>query len=263
MTGTLRRGQTIAPHCNGVLRLSGSERVHNVCNSCKECTRSPYFQYAALRKEAPRQEYSIISDLMKAIYGLDYVAINGGSQYVGVGFFDMTTSPGTCVDVQNLQFDMADTTSPDSISTAAVAAINTYATGQGYNMSDGIFSCFSAASAIPMQVSGVAKTGYYAVVAAPSVAGGSGVARFYVDTNGDGTGTAPSAIFSASLQAVVVNSTASYLPQSITVDTNRKYIDVKMGQLATGLAGIIPILTGAVANAANGTVVNCLVLVQK
>lgn len=119
---------------------------------------------------------------------------------------------------------------------------------------------------IPMYVSGVAKTGYYAVVGAPSVAGGAGVARFYIDSNGDGTGTAPSAVFSSSLQAVVWNSTAAYIPQSITVDTNRKYIDVKMGTLnfSTGLAGILSVLTGAsIANAANGTTVNCLVLVQQ
>lgn len=120
-----------------------------------------------------------------------------------------------------------------------------------------------AASAVPMYVSGVAKTGYYAVVAAPAVAGGAGVARFYIDSNGDGTGTAPSAVFTGSLQAVVPSSTATYQLQSFTVDTNRKYIDVKMGTLSTGLAGIIPILTGAIGNTANGTAINCFVLVQK
>lgn len=246
-----QRRQTIAPHAHGVLRLPAL------------AVRSPYFQRSDLKKIGAGRDIRFISGLMKAIYGLDYVAINGGPQYVGVGFFDMTTTPGTCVDVQNLQLDMPTATSPDTLAAAAAAVINTYATLQGYNMSDGIFSCFANTSVLANYVSGVAKTGTYTVTAAPVVAGGAGVARFYIDSNGDGTGTAPSEVYTSSLQAVVVNTTASYLPQSMTVDTNKKYIDVKMGQLATGLAGIIPILTGAVANAANGTVVNCLVLVKK
>lgn len=146
---------------------------------------------------------------------------------------------------------------------AVVSAVLAYCTLNSITLTaDSIFFEEASIEPLPMRVSGVAKNGCYPIVAAPTVAGGAGVARFYIDSNGDGTGTAPSAVYTASLQAVVVNSTASYLPQSITVDTNRKYIDVKMGQLATGLAGIIPILTGAVANAANGTVVNCLVFVQ-
>jgi hypothetical protein len=117
-----------------------------------------------------------------------------------------------------------------------------------------------------MQISGVAKTGGYLVSASPTVAGGAGVARFYVDSNGDGTGTAPSEVEVSTLQAVVINTTAAYLPQSVTVDTNRKYIDIKMGFLSfsTGLAGLLNVITGAsVGNAANGTTVNCLVYVKK
>lgn len=119
---------------------------------------------------------------------------------------------------------------------------------------------------VPMYVSGVAKTSYYAVVGSPTVAGGSGVARFYIDTNGDGTGTAPSEVYSGSLQAVVINSTTVYAPTAVSVDTNRKYIDVTMKSLtfATGLAGILNVLTGAsLAAAVNGTTVNCFVLVKQ
>lgn len=150
-------------------------------------------------------------------------------------------------------------TDPTVYFAKAVTLIQAYAALANYTLAVGDITM-----AVPSlaRVSGVSKMNLFPIMASPAVAGGSGVARFYIDSNGDGTGTAPSAVYTASLQAVVVNTTASYLPQSITVDTNRKYIDVKMGQLATGLAGIIPILTGAVANAANGTVVNCLVFVQ-
>lgn len=265
MSKTLRRYQTTAPLGLGVLSLIGSEITLNYFKSTlKKPVISPYFQRSDFEEEAPGQEYSIILDLMKAIYGLDYVAINGGNQYVGVGFFDMTTSPATCIDVQNLQVDMAGATGPDTLGTAAIAAINTFATSQSYSLSDGIWPVFSVAGIIPpMVVSGVAKANSYAVVGSPTVAGGAGVVRFYIDSNGDGTGTAPSAVFTGSLQAVVPSSTATYQLQSFTVDTNKKYIDVKMGTLSTGLAGIIPILTGAIGNTANGVAVNCFVLVQK
>lgn len=115
-------------------------------------------------------------------------------------------------------------------------------------------------------VGGVAKTGTYAVAAAPVVAGGAGVARFYVDTNGDGTGTAPSEIEIATLQTVVTNTTLGYVPQSFTVDTSRKYIDVKMGALSfSGLTILGQTVLGAqsIANAANGITVNCFVIVKQ
>lgn len=130
--------QTIGRHAHGSLRLSGS----------KTSVLSPYFQMKDLRKEATRQEYSFILVIMKAIYGLDYVAIQGGNQYVGVGFFDTTTNPATCTDVQNLQIDMGDQSGPDTLATAAIAAITTYATAQGYTLSGGIWPVFSVASAV-------------------------------------------------------------------------------------------------------------------
>lgn len=190
-----------------------------------------------------------------------------GKLFVYARYMDGATE----VSNYGVEFDITGASVEQDIFTGATNAVNTYAGTQGWTLSSGIVFPYLSTSqinalippAIPMYVNGVAKTGYFAVVGSPSVAGGSGVARFYIDTNGDGTGTAPSEVYAASLQAVVVNSTASYLPQSVTVDTNRKYIDVKMGQLATGLAGIVPILTGAVSNAANGTVVNCFVLVKK
>lgn len=118
----------------------------------------------------------------------------------------------------------------------------------------------------PMLVGGVAKTNTYSVAAAPTVAGGAGVVRFYTDSNGDGTGTAPSEIELFTLQAYVVNTSAVYVIGSISVDTNRKYIDITMKSLAftTGLAGLLSVITGAsLANAANGTAVNCFVIVKK
>lgn len=139
-------------------------------------------------------------------------------------------------------------TSPSDVATAIAAAIA------------------ALPSALPMLVSGVAKANTYPIVGAPSVAGGAGVARFFIDSNGDGTGTAPSAVFASSLQAVVVNASNVYIPSSVTVDTNRKYIDVGLKELtfASTILSLINVLTGASLGAApNATVVNCFVLVQK
>lgn len=202
---------------------------------------------------------------MKAVYGVDFIAINGGNCAVGVAFFDSST-PANCVDVQNLMFDMGDATDSASMETAIIAVINTYATAQSYTLSDGIVGLFNSDLNLPMIVGGVAKTNTYSVAAAPTVAGGAGVVRFYTDSNGDGTGTAPSEIELFTLQAYVVNTSAVYVIGSISVDTNRKYIDITMKSLAftTGLAGLLNVITGAsLANAANGTAVNCLVTVKK
>lgn len=158
----------------------------------------------------------------------------------------------------------------DDFEAAAAAAQAAYATAQGYSITNNepwyehVLTAVGAA--LPMYVNGVAKIGTFPVVASPSVAGGSGVVRFYIDSNGDGTGTAPSEVYAGSLQAVVVNSTTVYQISSVSVDTNRKYIDITMRALtfATGLAGLISVVTGAsLANAANGTVVNCFVVVKK
>lgn len=158
-----------------------------------------------------------------------------------------------------------------TIQSAAVSAINSFCSSNSLPAPsiDWLITTppdLAAITPLPMYVSGVAKTGYYAVVGAPSVSGGSGVARFYIDTNGDGTGTAPSAVFTSSLNAMVLNSSNVFVPASITVDTSRKYIDISMKYqtFGTGLAGLLSVITSAVISAApNGTVVNCFVLVQQ
>lgn len=251
---TLQRTQPIAPHCNGTLRLSGLI--------------SPYFQLTPARKRNPLRDIKIIPSTMilKALVSGWSIGGNVPNLDVYLESDDGTLSVSVIIPVTYAYSD-TDLT----LQAAANGMITSFCTGLGLPapIIDWLattptdLAAAIAASAVPMYVSGVAKTGYYAVVAAPAVAGGAGVARFYIDSNGDGTGTAPSAVFSGSLQAVVPSSTATYQLQSFTVDTNRKYIDVKMGTLSTGLAGIIPILTGAIGNTANSTVVNCFVLVQK
>lgn len=166
------------------------------------------------------------------------------------------------------------TTEQQLINTSA-AAVTADATSLGYTLTNGIIWPFTttdqvnailASSSLPMYVNGVAKTGYYAVVASSTVAGGSGVERFYIDSNGDGTGTAPSEVYTSSLQAVVWNSSSVYISESISVDTNRKYVDVTMGRLnfTNAIVSLISVLTGVSIGAApNGTVVNNFVLVKR
>lgn len=165
-------------------------------------------------------------------------------------------------------------TTQGQIQSAALTAIQAFAVANSFTYSvvlktfdlDADVNSLISASALPMYVSGTQKANTYPIVAAPTVAGGSGVARFCIDSNGDGTGTAPSEVYADSLQAVVYSTTGNYVIQSVTVDTNRKYIDVKMGVLTftTGIAGLLNVLTGAtIGNAANGTAIKCTVFVKK
>lgn len=227
------------------------------------CVRSPYLGLLSPQRVGKRAGIPNILVIMITAY------INGytpdSPMDVALLIYDST---GVNTAGYNIPVALSNGTQSADLDSEVEAAINTYLTNQGVPTPGSFVWTVAtpaqvAAAILPMQVGAVKKSGFYPVVASPTVAGGVGVARFFVDSNGDGTGTAPSEIELASLQAVVVNTTASYLPQSMTADTNRKYIDVKMGQLATGLAGIIPILTGAVANAANGTIVNCTVFVKK
>jgi hypothetical protein len=181
------------------------------------------------------------------------------------------------------------------------AAVQSYAAGQGYSIGTPVWPwasnkdiaaatstlasvsqvnslIASATSSLasdlsqPMYVNGTSKTGYYAVTASSTVSGGSGVVRFYVDTNGNGTGTAPSEIYLSSLSAQVWSAGAPFYPGTVTVDSNRKYIDIGMKQMSvTTATGLINLLGGGAsfvtgltpANAADGTVVNAFVLVKK
>lgn len=122
---TLQRHQTIAPHCNGTLRLTG-------------LIPSPYTK--ELNGIGPVRNTKLFLTYMKAIAGLDY-AVSGGAQYVGVAFFD----GNTFVDAQNIPFDMADATDAAGLISAAESAINTYATGQSYSLTEGIFWTYAKA----------------------------------------------------------------------------------------------------------------------
>lgn len=259
MQATQRR-QTKAPQGLGVLSLLAFGRIAGA-------VRSPYFQTTATRKEASRN-IPFIPEHMNLKALITGYTISGPQPNVSLFFEsdDSSIEVGTVLPVSIAYGD-----NDVAIQAKIATVINTFCSSNSLPTPtiDWLFTTPTdlaaaiAASALPMYVSGVAKTDYFAVVGAPAVAGGAGVARFYIDSNGDGTGTAPSAVFAPSLQAVVPSSTATYQMQSYTVDTSRKYIDVKMGTLSTGLAGIIPILTGAIGNSVNSTIVNCFVLVQK
>lgn len=137
--------------------------------SVKAAVLSPFSRRDFMKEVGTGRDINI-SEIMKAIYGLDYYAIVSGSQFVGVGFFDTTTSPATCIDVQNLQLNMADAAGTTALATVAVAAINAYATSQGYTLSDGIWPVFNSTDAI------IAPSSYQTIVSqtgtsAPAVSG--------------------------------------------------------------------------------------------
>lgn len=75
---TLRRYQTTAPHCNGILSLIGSTLSANqpmVSHTSKKYAKSvvsPYFQRSDFEEGAPGQEYSFISDLMIKLFYANY-----------------------------------------------------------------------------------------------------------------------------------------------------------------------------------------------
>lgn len=190
----------------------------------------------------------------------------GNNYRVRVGFNDSGTGVGPTTFL--IPFSSV-TTFPDDLPALIVAGVNTVCDDNSLTRPDTFQYTDAIAQlviSIPMVVSGIAKTNTYPVVGAPTVAGGAGVARFFIDSNGDGTGTAPSEVYTSSLQATVFNTTLGYVPQSFTVDTSKKYIDVKMGSLSfSGLTILGQTVLGAqsVANAANGIVVNCSVFVKK
>lgn len=138
----------------------------------KAAVLSPFSRRDFMKEVGTGRDTNISTSMAttKAVYGLDYVAIIGGDSYVGVGFFDLTTSPATCTDVQNLRIDMGDATGTSALSGAAISAINTYATSQGYTLSNGIWPVFNSTDAI------IAPSSYQTIVtqtgtSAPAVSG--------------------------------------------------------------------------------------------
>lgn len=268
---TLRRWQTIAPDAHRILRLPGSVKGGD---QFVTPLLSPYFQMKDLREEAPGRDIQFI-----LVFMANRIGLVCGFQSEGTGLDILVNSwdvltPFTNHGTDLIYFDSTGLTTPAAIYAAGIVAANAFATANGFVYSSFINEFTTAsdvnslidAATSAMIVGGVAKANTYAVASAPAVAGGSGVVRFYTDSNGDGTGTAPSEIELSTLQAYVVNTSAVYVIGSISVDTNRKYIDITMKALtfATGLAGLLSVITGAsLANAANGTSVNCFVIVKK
>lgn len=265
---TTRRRQTTAPHGHGVLGLPGSENGINVRLNLVDWNYilSPYFQMkGSVRKKAPGRDKNILVTMKAIINSYAFHSVPTIGTAVNVGFFSGADFiANDIVPILGVNFDTDDLATATVSSVIAWASTNSYGTLTSNDIIGVDFK--PILSSPPMIVSGVAKTGTYAVAASPVVAGGSGVARFYVDSNGDGTGTAPSEIETATLQAVVLNTTLGYVPQSITVDTNRKYVDIKMGTLSfTGVTvlGLNVLGSQGITNAANGIVVNCLVIVKQ
>lgn len=208
-----------------------------------------------------------ISTTMKAIF-LSFGEDQSNVPTALTGNYQVQDSTGQPIDFVTVYPIYSGGESFPQLRALADTAFLAYAASKSYGMTqadiEGPTDGF--ALALPMLVSGVAKLNTYSIAAQPTIAGGAGVARFYTDSNGDGTGTAPSEIEISTLQAYVVNGSAVYGIGAVTVDTNRKYIDITMKTLsfASTILSLITVLTGATFGAAaNGIVVNCFVIVKK
>lgn len=243
------RYQTEARHAHGGLGLLA-------------CTPSPYTRDMSGIGHVGRNT----NKFLRMIAIVEQIDSTLNSYRVRVGFNDSGTGLGPTTFL--IPFSSV-TTFPDDMPALVTAGVNqvcddnSLARPDSYQYTDIVAQFITA---VPMMVAGVAKSSTYAVVGAPAVAGGAGVARFYIDSNGDGTGTAPSEVYASSLQAVIVNSTSSYVLTGVSVDTNRKYIDVTMKALTFAgitVAGIGVLGSQSLVAAANATVVNCSVFVKK
>lgn len=208
---------------------------------------SPYYPRA----------WGIQQTTMKVI--VDSLRYNGGSDVVADIFF-YNESDGSYVDSTTFNVPRTDVVRMGLLFDNIKTNVLSYASSNSYSI--------TALDIIwPMPIgfsSGVEKLGIVPYVSSATVAGGAGVVRFYLTDDGTSTGNAAfSEIDTDSIQVQVFNSSAVYVPASVTVDTNKKYIDVTMNKLnfTTGLAGILSVLIGAALGpAANGTVVKCLVM---
>lgn len=268
----VRHRQTIERDAHRALRLPVSEYLEEIENpigisgdaSKTLGYRSPYFRIleSAHGKVGTGRDISLISLTMKAV--IQGISNNGATAQIDYAIFDNSNA---YVASSTVWVSLATATDSDSVVALLAAAVAADSVTIGHTVTAAnVLIPGGLPAALPMYVSGVAKTGYFAVVGAPVVAGGAGVARFYLDTNGDGTGTAPSEVYAPSLQAIIVNASAAYVVTAVTVDTNRKYIDVTMKAVTFSgvtVVGISVLGSQSLVAAANGTSVNCLVLVKK
>lgn len=173
-----------------------------------------------------------------------------------VAFTDGTNN---IIDAELLNVNVNAVNTMGDVMAVAEAAILAYATAASYTL--------AATDIIWMEPvaesSGTQKLGTFPYTSSAAVAGGAGVVRFYLTTDGTSGGAAVfTTIDPDSVQIQVVNSTALYVPSAVSVDPSGKYIDVTMKQqtFVTGLAGLLSVITGAsLVAAANGTVVKCTV----
>lgn len=267
----VRHRQTTAPLCKGVLRLpvSGDHIPHT-----GNMVVSPYFQVKVRENSAdPRpqrkvgtgRDTNLSLKSMRAVVKNVYPAVGGAAPTLATIEYLNGNTP---FDEHPIVISFANVFTVEDLKNECITKVNADVASDptSLDVTDGITLAFPIAEVVPMFVSGVAKTGTFAVTGAPSVAGGAGVARFYIDSNGDGTGTAPSEVYTDSLQAVVWNSANVYIPSAVSVDASKEYIDVTLKQQAFSgitVVGINVLGSAALNNAPNGTTVRCFVIVKK
>lgn len=255
---TLQRRQTIAPLAQGGLRLSALKRMTGA-------VRSPYFQPTDMRKGHAGRDINLISLLyMIKAFVIGYLPAGA---HVNVDFF-LKDSANVYTACANTPLSITTSDTDATIMAAIPGVITTWCMNNIGVAPDAIEWILQGDTAgVPMYVNGVAKTGYSAATGTATVAGGGGVARFYLDSNNDGTGTALySEVYANSVQAYVLNSSNVFIPSAVSVDGALKYVDITIKQQAfTGIqvVGINVLGSAALGAAANGTVINVLVIGKK
>ncbi len=74
----------------------------------------------------------------------------------------------------------------------------------------------------------------------------SGVARFYLTSDHTGSGSAIfTTIYKESMNFLIEDASNTYQFSGITIDANKKYVDVTVGRLGTVILGIIQFITAA------------------
>lgn len=256
-----RRRQTTAALAQGLLSLPVSYRVQDVCNSCADCTRSPYFQMTDTRKEAPGRDTTISTIMIKGFI-IGY-APDGTTADALVLFEDNSNGNSYVINVP-LTIGYSDTDA--TIQANVESAINDYCSSQLSFTPSSLDWTFSVPSLVAAQIAAAippAPSSYQTIVsqtgtAAPAVSGSlspmstylSGTTFTWARTGaGVYTLTASTAVFNTSGKTGVfvgtlnnLNASCKAVVTSSTVITLTTAIGSLLG---LGLLGLTAINTDA------------------
>lgn len=240
--GTSLSRQTTAPHCNGILRLSGKSRENVV---------SPYFQMADLREEAPDRDTNILAIMLTA-----YISGYGAGYPLSVSAFLYDTTGANTFGIP-LDVSITNTSTIPSITASVITAVNTYCTSQGIPLPDAYTWLASTPDAVAAQIAAAippAPSSYQTIVsqtgtAAPAVSGSlvptstypSGTTFTWARTSaGVYTLTASTAVFNTSGKTAVFVGPVNNLNGALTaVVTSSTVITITTAVQSLAVLGLL------------------------